>query len=155
MSDAGVTRRTFWQRDGLPSGRRDGCETLENMFASFDEASLIVAYNGRDFDMQVLRQYYGGDEERWAAHVRKLHDPMHEANRASGGRRVRLATLLRLNGLRGKHGEGGDAPGLWRAGKLDQLERYCARDAEALAELVTRAWYAHGHACRAGEGRTE
>ena len=81
-------------------------------------------------------------------------DPMHEANRASGGRRVRLATLLRLNGLRGKHGEGGDAPGLWRAGKLDQLERYCARDAEALAELVTRAWYAHGHACRAGEGRT-
>ena len=25
-------------------------------------------------------------------------------------------------------------------GKLDQLERYCARDAEALAELVTRAW---------------
>ena len=49
------------------------------------------------------------------ARVRKLHDPMHEANRASGGRRVRLATLLQLNGLRGKHGEGGDAPGLWRA----------------------------------------
>ena len=32
VSDAAVTRRTFWQRDGLPSGRRDGCETLENMF---------------------------------------------------------------------------------------------------------------------------
>ena len=87
------------------------------------------------------------------ARVRKLHDPMHEANRASGGRRVRLATLLQLNGLRGKHGEGGDAPGLWRAGKLDQLERYCARDAEALAELVRRR--AHGRACRAEEGRTE
>ena len=83
-----------------------------------------------------MRQYYGRDTARWEAHMRKLHDPMHEANRASGGRRARLSTLLQLNGLRGKDGVGCDAPGLWAQGKLEQLERYCARDVEALAELV-------------------
>ena len=53
---------------------------------------------------------------------------------------MRLATLLKLNGQAGKMGAGCDAPGLWADGKLEQLERYCQRDVEALAELVTRGW---------------
>jgi hypothetical protein len=38
----------------------------------------------------------------------------------------------------GKAGTGCDAPRWWEEGKLGLLERYCARDTEALAELVTR-----------------
>ena len=133
----GVTRSTHWPEVTMHvhGGQQDG-ENIEKLLQTFDTASVIVAYNGASFDMQVMRQYYGGDTARWEAHMRKLHDPMHEANRASGGRRVRLSTLLHLNGLRGKQGVGCDAPGLWAQGKLIQLERYCARDAAALAELV-------------------
>jgi hypothetical protein len=53
---------------------------------------------------------------------------------------VRLATLLKLNGRDGKVGAGCDAPYLWANGRIAQLERYCQRDTEALAELVTQAW---------------
>ena len=40
----------------------------------------------------------------------------------------------------GDAGGGCDAPGLWQSGKHEQLERYCQRDTEALAELVVREW---------------
>ena len=132
----GVQRSTHWQRAALFAGQRDLDDSVEKLLEVFDSAKVIVAYNGRDFDMAVLKRYYGGDEGRWEAHMRKLHDPMWAALRAGGGRRPRLSTLLALNGLRGKQGVGCDAPALWRTGRLEQLERYCARDAEALAELV-------------------
>ena len=136
----GVTRSTHWPEAALRAhgGQQDG-ENIEKLLQTFDAAAVIVAYNGTRFDMQVMRQYYGGDTARWEAHMHKMHDPMHEANRASGGRRVRLSTLLHLNGLRSKQGVGCDAPRLWAQGKLAQLERYCARDAAALAELVLLA----------------
>ena len=87
--------------------------------------------------MQVLRPFYGDDETRWEAHCRKLTDPFTEASRQAG-RRVKLSTLLQLNGVQGKLGAGADAPGLWRAGRLEQLQRYCMRDVVALAELVVK-----------------
>ena len=45
----------------------DGTHTarpISAMLAWFDEAHTIVAYNGRGFDMRVLRQYYDGDDDR-------------------------------------------------------------------------------------------
>ena len=75
---------------------------------------------------------------RWAKHAAKLHDPCSEVARAAG-RRVRLSTLLKINGHAGKAGAGCDAPGLWMGGRLAQLEAYCMRDVDALCELVTRS----------------
>ena len=112
---------------------------MAELLRLFDAATLLVAYNGRAFDMEVLRSHYEGDEARRQSHLRKLRDPFEIARRAAG-RPVRLATLLKLNGQAGKAGAGCDAPGLWADGKLEQLERYCQRDVEALAELVTRGW---------------
>ena len=66
---------------------------MARMLDWFDTARVIVAYNGRGFDMEVLRRYYAGDEERWRAHARKLRDPM-EAAQSVIGRRMRLSTLL-------------------------------------------------------------
>ena len=116
------------------------CQTpapICDMLARFDRASMIVAYNGKEFDMRVLTSAYRGDRERQAAHLRKLVDPMIEIEREAG-RRVRLATVLAKNAIGGKAGAGCDAPGLWQSGKHEQLERYCQRDTEALAELVVR-----------------
>ena len=88
--------------------------------------------------MRVMRRLYGTGqegEERWKAHMTKLHDPFTAVKQAAG-RRTRLATLLSLNGRKGKAGAGCDAPALWRDGKLTQLEMYCQRDVEALKEIV-------------------
>ena len=110
---------------------------MESLLQVFDRSKLIVAYNGRAFDMEVLKQYYNGDDGRWRAHEHKLRDPM-EAVMRQAGRRVRMATLLKLNACGGKSGSGCDAPALWHDGKFEQLARYCRRDVDALRELVTR-----------------
>ena len=103
----------------------------------FDRAELIVAYNGRAFDMRVLRALYGGDEARRDAHLAKLHDPM-DVVRQAAGRRMKLSTLLSKNTRTRKGGTGCDAPRWWEEGRLRRLEEYCAQDVSALVELVTR-----------------
>jgi hypothetical protein len=108
------------------------------MLKWFDDARMIVAYNGREFDMRVLWRHYDGDEDRWRRHMGKLHDPMTTVTRAAG-RRIKLDTLLRMNGVGGKQGTGCDAPRWWEEGRLGRLEEYCAHDTQALAELMTKA----------------
>ena len=88
--------------------------------------------------MQVLRRHYGTDEQRWQRHMRKLRDPMTVVQQVTG-RRHKLSTLLKANGIPDKSGVGSDAPHWWQQGKLQQLEAYCARDTAALVELVMRA----------------
>ena len=128
---------TFWHPD---AGAHTGDGGVQELLGQFDRASLLVAYNGMEFDMRVLRRYYGegeAAEARYKAHLRKLHDPMVAVHKASG-RRARLSHLLQLNGQKGKAGSGCDAPGLWRAGRVTQLATYCMRDVEVLAALVLR-----------------
>ncbi len=127
----------IYSSSGKPGvSRRDA--RVNELLSWFDRARVIVAYNGRDFDMRVLRGAYGREERRWMAHMAKLHDPMEAAHRAAG-RRPRLSTLLKLNRLGDKGGTGCDAPRWWSEGRHAQLERYCARDTDALVELVARA----------------
>ena len=54
---------------------------MKKLLDMFDGARLVCAYNGRAFDMQVLLPLYGGDEERWEAHCRKLMDPFTEVSK--------------------------------------------------------------------------
>jgi hypothetical protein len=118
---------TFWA-DERQRKRR---ELLQWM----DRASIIVAYNGKEFDLEVLHRWYEGDEQRWKAHQQKLLDPMIIAQR-SNGRRPKLSSLVAKNGLGQKAGAGCDAPRLWAEGKHNQLQRYCTRDVEILQQLV-------------------
>ena len=134
---AEAVTRTFWHETVRRAPRGGEAESVETLLEWMDDARIVVAYNGRAFDMRVMERWYKGDEERRRAHLAKLHDPMIEAQRVIG-RRVKLSTLLSLNGLGGKTGVGCDAPRWWQEGRHAQLERYCERDVEALAELVLR-----------------
>ena len=117
-------------------GEAAGIRALLNWF---DDARLIVAYNGRDFDMRVLHGMYDAEEgTRRQAHLAKLVDPAEIVRRATG-RRAKLSTLLRLNTRGTKEGSGCDAPRWWQEGRLAQLQRYCAQDVRVLADLVVRA----------------
>ena len=128
---------TFWHArvERTPSGQE--ARPMAALLTWMDAARVIVAYNGRGFDMRVLRSLYGGDDARWQAHMDKLMDPMDAVTRTVG-RRVRLARLLQLNGAPAKAGTGCDAPRWWQDGRWAQLERYCERDAAGLADLILR-----------------
>ena len=45
---------------------------MGELLAWFDSAAVIVAYNGRGFDMRVLRQHYRGDHALGALGVRTV-----------------------------------------------------------------------------------
>ena len=124
----------YWHRDA-------GGRPVEEMLQRFDDAAVLVAYNGRAFDMRVLRRYYGEGAEadaRWKAHCQKLIDPM-EAVVGVAKRRVRMEAVARANGHGGKNGDGRRAPEMYARGQLEQLRRYCERDVELLALLVVQA----------------
>jgi hypothetical protein len=133
-----ATTQTFWHETVRRSPDGNVAQHTTDLLKWFDRASVIVAYNGREFDMQVLRRAYAGDDARWRAHCAKMMDPMDAVRRATG-RRVALSKVLELNGAGHKVGVGSDAPRWWQEGRLAQLERYCEQDTNALTELVTRA----------------
>lgn len=122
---------TCWRDDNDAEGG-----PFEALFAAFDGASLIVAYNGIDFDMPVLRKYYSSSA-RYMRHKQKLHDPF-DRIRSNTGLWVGLGTLLSHNGLPTKTGSGVDAVRLWEEGHRDELMSYCANDVTALTRLVLR-----------------
>lgn len=118
---------------------------FEPLLCEFDAASVIVGYNQLNFDMQLLRKYYGSNLQRYMAHRAKCLDPF-VVVRALTDEWLGLNALLAANELQPKVGEGTSAVELWDAvqmGTPDQarvareaLETYCAADVERTAHLV-------------------
>jgi len=125
---------TFW-RDRT-SVRGQG--PFEPLLRLFDSAEIIVAYNGLDFDFPLLHKYYSkASGERYLSHRVKCLDPFHRI-RAHTGEWVRMETLLRLNGMPSKTGNGANAIELWHANKRDELADYCMSDVERTVDVALR-----------------
>lgn len=124
-------RITCWRDDNDAVGG-----PFEALLAEFDGASVIVAYNGLDFDMPVMRKYYKS-EGRYMRHLQKVHDPF-DRIRSNTGLWVGLDSLLSQNGLPTKTGSGLDAVRLWGEGRRDELGTYCMNDVTALTRLMLR-----------------
>ena len=78
---------------------------------------------------------YGGDEERRAAHLRKVVD-VGEHVRREHGRVVRESTFLRANGQSRHAGTRCDVDGVWEQGRIEVARDACMRDARAMAEVA-------------------
>jgi len=128
------TEHTFWVDDERDDG---DSAPFERLFTLFDKADVIVAYNGLDFDLPLLRKHYK-NFVRYVDHRSKVLDPF--ANiRSVTGRWVKLDELLKKNGLAAKSGDGLMAINLWRDGSQearDKLEEYCRGDVRQLYELI-------------------
>ena len=136
MEDA--ASKTFWHESVTRAPNGEAAAGVRELLDWLDGAAMIVAYNGREFDMRVLSRYYhDGEDDRRQAHLAKLVDPAEAVQRAAG-RRAKLSTVLRLNTKAQKGGEGCDAPRWWHDGRHTQLQRYCAQDVRVLADLVVR-----------------
>ncbi len=107
--------------------------TLERLGEVLDAAPLLVAYNGRGFDLRVMAQYY--DASRVGAWRARLVDPF-ELIRDATGSWVKLDELLALNGHSPKTASGVQAVEWWRAGEWERVLEYCAADVRALWDLV-------------------
>lgn len=133
-----------WMRD---EGGEKGCTCIvpsagedaslrEELAPLLDAADVVVAYNGRAFDMEVLRASHFRDEpERVAAWCAKLVDPF-EVMRVASGSWVKLDELLAANGLPCKTGSGLDAVRWWAEGRREEVARYCEADVECLRSLL-------------------
>ena len=122
----------FWSDDaGL---------AFEPLLRLFDTAECIVAYNGLDFDMPVLRKYYGSgrsSQDRYMSHRNKFHDPFVRV-RSHADYWPKLNDLLLANGLHSKTASGVEAVTMWAEGRRDELLRYCSEDVRLLAQLCLK-----------------
>ena len=114
----------------------DGASLGELVAPLMERADRIVAYNGRGFDMPVLRGCDGvadADVDRW---TKKLRDPF-EAIRDATGSWVKLDELLYTNDLPfRKSGDGVSAVAWWADGETRRVADYCRDDVEALMVLI-------------------
>ena len=138
-ADAEGPRWITWVDGGSSSAEKEEEEeqslTLEDALGpAMDEADAVVAYNGRDFDLRVLRNSCASAAvDRWE---RKLIDPFEAIRRATGSW-VKLDELLEANCLPRKAGDGVSAVDWWAAGEKARVAEYCRSDVEGLVALVS------------------
>ena len=95
---------------------------FEPLFKAFDDAELIVSYNGLDFDHPCLWKHCS--KKRNEAHLLKAHDAF---SRLKANTMVwyKLDNLLKANGIKTKTADGLEAIQMWNDGERDRLKEYC------------------------------
>ena len=122
----------YWQDDKDPA--------FEPLLSLFDGAEAISAYNGFEFDMPLLRKYYGSSQnahKRYISHLQKFHDPFLRI-RFVANYWPKLDHLLLENGLETKSASGVEAVEMWAQGKREELLEYCKEDVRLLAKLCLK-----------------
>ena len=110
------------------------------MLEALRNAKTTVGYNSSQFDLSVLSAYgdVGPIRDRHVdicAAVREALEALPEAKGVDRLRSGGLDGLAKANGLEGKTGAGTDAPGLYRAGRIDELLSYCEVDTRLVSDL--------------------
>jgi len=103
------------------------------LLKAFDEAEVIVSYNGLGFDHPVL--YKHCKPHRTEAHLFKVHDVFARL-RDHTGIWFKLDNLLKANNMETKTANGRIAIQWWAEGRRDELKEYCEQDVRALARMI-------------------
>jgi len=109
---------------------------LNQLWPILENAELVVGYNIKKFDYQVLAPYYRGNI--FSLPTLDLYEIVRDS----------LGFSLRLDDLGGatlgvrKTGTGVDAVRLFKEGKIEELKKYCLRDVEITKDLY---YYALKH----------
>lgn len=97
------------------------------------EADLVIGFNIRQFDYEVLQPYLNFP----LAELPTL-DILEEVEKLAG-HRIGLESIAQPTLGVGKTSTGLEAIALWRAGRLDELNKYCLKDVE-----ITKQIYDYG-----------
>jgi len=104
-------------------------ENIRELIALLKDADLVVGYNIRGFDYQVLRGY---EDEDYAA--LPTLDLMYELQERLGFR-PKLESVASATLGTGKTADGLQALEWWRRGEIDKIERYCREDVRVTRDL--------------------
>jgi DEAD/DEAH box helicase domain-containing protein len=114
----------------------------EKDMAKFEQriqtADLLVGFNIRRFDMQVLQPYLFKTVDQFP--VLDLLDAIEKAR----GHRASLDSVARATIKEGKSGDGAEALVLFKEGRMEELKKYCLDDVR-----LTKNVYDYG--CREGK----
>lgn len=103
------------------------------LLKAFDEAELIVSYNGLGFDHPVLFKHCAS--KRTERHLFKVHDVFARL-RDHTTIWFKLDNLLKANGMETKTANGLIAIQWWAEGERELLRIYCEQDVRALARMI-------------------
>lgn len=108
-------------------------EDLPRLWPILEHADLLIGFNSDAFDIPLLNRYYPGD----LSQIRSL-DLLTEVQN-SLGRRVRLQSLAEATLGKGKTSDGIKAGEWWKAGRQDDVAKYCIEDVRLTRELYEYA----------------
>lgn len=109
--------KTFWE------------DELKKLWPILENASLIIGFNIKKFDLQVLAPYYVGDISKFP-----ILDLLDEIKK-SLGKRISLGELAKGTLGERKDGHGFLALDFYRKGELDKLKAYCVEDVRLTRDL--------------------
>ncbi|MBX4204828.1 MAG: ribonuclease H-like domain-containing protein [Candidatus Doudnabacteria bacterium] len=95
----------------------------------FQEADLIIGFNIKNFDYEVLKPYLTYDP-----HTLPTLDIMVEIEKLIG-HRVRLDNVAQTTLGVGKSGDGLEALRMFRQGRIEELKKYCSQDVKITKEV--------------------
>ncbi len=108
-------------------------EDLPKLWPILERADMLIGFNSDAFDIPLLNRYYPGN----LSHIRSL-DLLSEVRKVLG-RRIRLQSLAEATLDRGKSGDGLKAGEWWKAGRKDEVAKYCIDDVRLTRELFDYA----------------
>jgi len=104
-------------------------EKIRDLIALLERADLVVGYNIKGFDYEVLRGY----EDRDYASLPTM-DLMYDLQDRLGFR-PKLDSVASATLGTGKSANGLQALEWWRRGEIDRIERYCREDVRVTRDL--------------------
>ncbi len=102
---------------------------FNKLWPIFEQADMLITWNGDHFDIPLLNKYYPGDLSK----IKSL-DLMKEMQKVLG-RRLKLDTVGEATLGKNKTGHGLDAIHWWQNGELDKLVSYCIEDVRLTRDL--------------------
>ncbi len=102
---------------------------LMRMEELLKQADLIVGFNIRDFDMEVLSPYFMTPVKNFP-----VLDMLVEFEKARG-HRASLQSIAQATLNSSKSGSGWDALRLYKEGRMDELKQYCMDDVKITKEI--------------------
>ena len=108
-------------------------QELNNLFPLLENASYIVGYNSRSFDLPVLQAYYPGKVDSLSQF------DILESIREKIGRRIGLNDVAFATLNEKKTGHGLMAIDYYKEGKWEELKKYCMDDV-----MVTKKLFDYG-----------
>lgn len=108
-------------------------DEIPKLFPILENASYIIGYNSKSFDIPVLQAYYPGDVNMFGQF------DILEDIRSKIGRRVSLNDVAKATVNAAKSGHGLMAIDYYKEGKFDELKKYCLDDV-----MVTKDVFEHG-----------